>query len=122
MTAEPRASLNAVRTDHTGGLHQPAWLRDLHQRRADGAVSDEELKAGQDRAVREVIARQESIGLPVVNDGEFRRLTGFQDSFAGAVTGYDAIPYGSREAVQQSAVDGARLHGVGSTGPHRIET
>jgi 5-methyltetrahydropteroyltriglutamate--homocysteine methyltransferase len=121
MTVE--SSLNRVRTDHTGGLHAPDWLRDLYRRRIDGTASDEEVQAGQDRAVREVIARQEAIGLPVVNDGEFRRLTGFQDSFAGAVTGFDAIPYGSRRAVEQSASDSARQRGEGAAGPQRrIET
>src|SRR4051812_19825179 len=90
---------------------------------ADGSVSPEELREGQDRAVREVIARQEAIGLPVVNDGEYRRLTGFQDSFAGAVTGFDAIPYGTPRAIELSARDSARQRGAGAAGPQRrIET
>jgi 5-methyltetrahydropteroyltriglutamate--homocysteine methyltransferase len=122
MAAPSRSSLNAVRTDHTGGLHHPAGLEALYRRLAEGSVSQEELHAGQDRAVREVIARQEAIGLPVVNDGEFRRLLGFQDSFGGAVSGFDALPYGSQQAVSQAATDSARLRGEGSTASHRIET
>jgi 5-methyltetrahydropteroyltriglutamate--homocysteine methyltransferase len=40
-----------------------------------------------------VIAGQEQIGFAVVNDGELCRIGGFQESFGGAVTGFDAIPY-----------------------------
>src|SRR5262249_3319649 len=48
-----------------------------------------ELKAAEDRAVREVVEMQEDVGLAVVNDGEMRResfqseLTASCDGFAG---------------------------------------
>jgi 5-methyltetrahydropteroyltriglutamate--homocysteine methyltransferase len=45
------------------------------------------LAPRQDRAVREVVARQESIGLPVITDGEYRRLN-WQVSFS-EVEGWD---------------------------------
>jgi 5-methyltetrahydropteroyltriglutamate--homocysteine methyltransferase len=86
-----------------------------------GTVSEEDLRAGQDRAVRDVIARQEALGFEVVNDGEFRRIGGFQDSFGGAVTGFDDIPYGAgwvggdgRGFAGMDAIPGAE--------PRRIET
>ncbi|HTE83121.1 MAG TPA: methionine synthase, partial [Dehalococcoidia bacterium] len=41
-----------------------------------------------DEAVRDVVAKQVMHGLPVLTDGEFRRV-GFQDSFGDSVTGYD---------------------------------
>ncbi len=79
--------LNTLRFDQVGSLLRPQWLKDLYARHGDGAATDEELQAGQDRAIREVIAQQESLGLPVATDGEFRRL-GFQDSFGTAVSGF----------------------------------
>jgi 5-methyltetrahydropteroyltriglutamate--homocysteine methyltransferase len=123
MTGSAGSSLNAIRSDHTGGLSHPPALDAIYRRLGEGTVPEDELRAIQDQAVRDVIARQEAIGLPVVNDGEFRRLLGFQDSFGGAVTGYDSLPYGSAESVSRSAVDNARLRGEGADGPQRrIET
>ncbi len=61
------------RADHVGSLLRP---QDLHQARAKnrkGELSDAELKKIQDQDIREVVRLQESIGLPSVTDGEFRR-------------------------------------------------
>lgn len=61
------------RADHVGSLLRP---QDLHQARAKnrkGELSDAELKKIQDKEIREVVRLQESIGLPSVTDGEFRR-------------------------------------------------
>ncbi len=40
--AQARTSLNRVRTDHTGGLHHPEWLRALYQRYGEGAGAHRE--------------------------------------------------------------------------------
>jgi len=61
------------RADHVGSLLRP---RDLHEARAKnrkGELSDAELKKVQDKDIREVVKLQESIGLPSITDGEFRR-------------------------------------------------
>jgi 5-methyltetrahydropteroyltriglutamate--homocysteine methyltransferase len=61
------------RADHVGSLLRP---RELHEARAQnraGKLSDAELKKIQDKDIREVVKLQESIGLPSVTDGEFRR-------------------------------------------------
>jgi 5-methyltetrahydropteroyltriglutamate--homocysteine methyltransferase len=118
MTDDTRASFNTIRTDHTGGLIRPQWLRDLYDRYYEGAVSLEEVRAGQDVAVREVIARQEDLGFAVVNDGEFRRIGGFQESFGGAVTGFDALPPDVHRSLQ--AVPSSRREARPASG--RIET
>jgi len=119
--ADGTQSFLRARTDHTGGLRHPEWLHDLYKRYGDGAISAAELRAGQDRAVQEVIARQEALGLPIVNDGEFRRIGGFQDSFGGAVTGFDDIPYGAAWA-KSSEIDRRRFDPVPGVAPRRIET
>ncbi len=119
--AQTTRSLTHIRTDHTGGLHHPDWLRELELRFGEGSASAAELAAGQDEAIRQVIARQEQVGLPVVNDGEFRRIGGFQDSFAGAVTGFDDIPYGAAWAIR-SEQDRQRFAAVPGAAPRRIDT
>jgi methionine synthase II (cobalamin-independent) len=49
--------------------------------------SAEDLDELSERYIREIVARQESIGLDVVSDGEFGRIL-FTDSFYGAVKGF----------------------------------
>ncbi len=83
--------LNRIRVDHVGGLPRPVWLREIQARFEDGTVSAEELEAEQRRAVGAVIAKQEELKLPIVTDGEFTRHN-FQESFGGAVAGFDATP------------------------------
>jgi 5-methyltetrahydropteroyltriglutamate--homocysteine methyltransferase len=63
-------------------------LKDGFARFDRGAASREELIQAQDQAIREVIARQEAHGLPVVTDGEFRRHN-FQESFSECVSGFE---------------------------------
>jgi len=79
--------MHVTRVDHVGSLLRPAYLKETFQRFARQQLSKEDLGAAQDRAVREVVARQESIGLPVITDGEYRRLN-WQVSFS-EVEGWD---------------------------------
>ena len=79
--------MQATRVDHVGSLLRPAYLKDAFRRFAQGELPEAELRAVQDRAIREVVARQESIGLPVITDGEYRRLN-WQVSFS-EVEGWD---------------------------------
>ena len=53
----------------------------------ENRLSREALTAAEDAAIRDVVAAQERIGLPVVSDGEFRRLN-WQVSFS-EVEGWD---------------------------------
>jgi methionine synthase II (cobalamin-independent) len=111
--------LDKVRTDHTGALVRPEWLNDLYERLGEGKASPDEVRQGQERAVREVIAHQEAVGLPVVSDGEFCRVGGFQESFGGAVSGYDAEPYVYRRRAAQATASASARPGEA---PQRIET
>lgn len=85
---QTRTELDNLRVDQNGSLVAPPSLREAFERHAEGALTDADLCAAQDEAIRDVIRKQEAIGLPVVTDGEFRRRN-FQDSFANAVTGFD---------------------------------
>ena len=109
--------LNSLRFDQVGSLLRPQWLKDLYARRGAGDATAEELRAGQDRAVREVIAQQQAIGLPVVTDGEFRRL-GFQDSFGAAVSGFA----GARQVDRDVAQAPSPAIGAGGTMPGRVSS
>jgi len=71
MTGRP--ATNISRSDVVGSLLRPAYLRDVRQRAREGAASGDEVRAAEDRAVREAIVLQESAGLDVITDGELRR-------------------------------------------------
>ncbi len=84
---EKSRALVKIRVDQVGSLLRPERLKNTYARHGRGATSDEELRQAQDEAIREIIARQERLDLPVLTDGEFRRLN-FQDSFGESVTGF----------------------------------
>src|SRR5947209_16908633 len=61
------------RSDVVGSLLRPDYLRETRQRAREGTASPADVRAAEDRAVREAIAMQESAGLDVITDGELRR-------------------------------------------------
>jgi 5-methyltetrahydropteroyltriglutamate--homocysteine methyltransferase len=61
------------RAEQVGSLLRPVELREARARAKAGALSAAELREVEDRCIRAVVARQESVGLSVVTDGEFRR-------------------------------------------------
>ena len=80
-------ALSKIRVDQVGSLLRPQKLKEAYARHGRGQASDAELRQVQDEAVRDLVAKQERRNLPVLTDGEFRRLN-FQDSFAESVTGF----------------------------------
>ena len=75
-----------ARAEHIGSLLRPQGLLDARAAGASGPA----LKASEDSAIREAVALQESVGLPVVNDGEFRRES-FQSELTAAVDGFEGV-------------------------------
>jgi len=74
------------RADHVGSLLRPAQLTVARDDHAAGRLTDDELRAIEDQAIREVVRQQEEIGLQSATDGEFRRTTwhmDFIDSLGG---------------------------------------
>jgi 5-methyltetrahydropteroyltriglutamate--homocysteine methyltransferase len=61
------------RADHVGSLLRPQELHDARAKAKRGEMSADALRALQDRHIREAVAKQESVGMQVVTDGEFRR-------------------------------------------------
>jgi 5-methyltetrahydropteroyltriglutamate--homocysteine methyltransferase len=61
------------RADHVGSFLRPAALKEARAKHEKGEISAAALKAVEDRAVEEVIKKQEEVGLKLATDGEFRR-------------------------------------------------
>jgi 5-methyltetrahydropteroyltriglutamate--homocysteine methyltransferase len=61
------------RADHVGSLLRPAELHEARAKAKRGEITPEQLRALQDKHIREAVAKQESVGMQVVTDGEFRR-------------------------------------------------
>jgi len=67
------------RADHVGSLLRPERLLRARDEHAAGRIDDAELRSIEDDAIREVIARQEEVGLRSATDGELRRASWHMD-------------------------------------------
>jgi methionine synthase II (cobalamin-independent) len=67
------------RADHVGSLLRPPELLRARDEHAAGRIDAGALRAIEDDAIREVVRRQEEIGLRAVTDGEFRRESWHMD-------------------------------------------
>ncbi len=79
-----------ARVEHVGSLLRPPFLRDARAAHARGEIAPAEFKAAEDRAVREAVALQDELDLPVVGDGEMRRES-FQAEFTAACDGFGGV-------------------------------
>ena len=77
-------------TDVIGSLLRPKYLTRARDAFAAGELTVPEFKRIEDRAVDAAIAMQESVGLDVVTDGEFRRFS-FLDQVIGEINGVEPI-------------------------------
>ena len=84
--ATSRVPTNAV--DHVGSLKRPPELVQAWRAWEDGKLPLEQLRRVQDESIRDAIAMQEKLGLPIVTDGEFRR-GGWSRGFLNAVEGFE---------------------------------
>jgi 5-methyltetrahydropteroyltriglutamate--homocysteine methyltransferase len=65
-----QAELLELRVDQVGSLLRPASLIDSFLSCAKGDIARSALDPLVERAVRDVVAKQQAIGFPVVTDGE----------------------------------------------------
>ena len=85
------------RADHVGSLLRPQELKDARAKAASGEITRDQLRAIEDKCIRDVVQLQESAGLQSVTDGEFRRAMWHTDF----LTGFDGIvPTHSNYAVK----------------------
>ena len=87
MTVTDPSALRFMRVDQVGSLLRPQTLKDTFIRHEQGLVGDEALTQAQDEAIRQVIVRQDAHHLPIITDGEYRRIN-FMASFS-EVAGYE---------------------------------
>ena len=80
------------RADHVGSFLRPERLAAMRQRFADGDCGAEELRAVEDECIRQVVKKQEDVGLKGITDGEFRR-TYFHVDFLEKLDGVE-VTYG----------------------------
>ncbi|MEE8445661.1 MAG: 5-methyltetrahydropteroyltriglutamate--homocysteine S-methyltransferase [Alphaproteobacteria bacterium] len=68
------------RAEHIGSLLRPASLLTCRADHEAGSVSDADVRAAEDAAIRDAVALQLELGLSSITDGEFRRHA-YSDSF-----------------------------------------
>lgn len=78
------------RYDVVGSFLRPDYLRSARAQFERGEISDEELKAVEDKAILDLIDKEKKAGLHIITDGEFRRLTWHLD-FMWNITGVARI-------------------------------
>lgn len=76
------------RADQVGSLLRPAEIKDARAKVESGEMTAEALREIENRCIREAVARQESLGLRVVTDGEYRRGWWNHD-FLGKIDGVE---------------------------------
>lgn len=91
------------RAEHVGSFLRPAYLLEARERFARHEIDAAALRSVEDRAIAEIVAFQEDLGLKSITDGEFRR-TYFHVDFLRQLGGVESAepvtiirPDGSQE-------------------------
>jgi len=91
------------RADHVGSLLRPPHLKEARARFQRNEITRDQLRAIEDDAIRDVIRKQEAVGLQSITDGEFRRTffhIDFLQRLEGvAVSGGIAVNFHTRDGV-----------------------
>ena len=61
------------RADHVGSLLRPKPLLEARDQFRQQQISKDQLREVEDRSIRDVVNKQESVGLHSITDGEYRR-------------------------------------------------
>src|SRR5690349_25037426 len=67
------------RADHVGSLLRPPQLLQAREDYKEGRIDAAELRGIEDEAIRDVVRKQEQVGLRSATDGEFRRASWHMD-------------------------------------------
>jgi methionine synthase II (cobalamin-independent) len=95
------------RADQVGSLLRPQNLKEAREKKEQGKITADELRAIEDRAIRDVVRLQEEAGLQAITDGEFRRAFWHIDF----LTGFDGIEMTHSDyAVSFKGEGGATAH------------
>ncbi len=93
MTSHP-----PYRADEVGSLLRPAAIKKARVAHTEGRLDNAGLRQVEDDCIREVVAKQEAVGLKAVTDGEYRRAWWHFDFLSGLegvrlVTGKKSIQF-----------------------------
>jgi 5-methyltetrahydropteroyltriglutamate--homocysteine methyltransferase len=69
------------RADMVGSLLRTARLKDARAKRAAGEITPEQLRYIEDEEIKNIVAKQQEVGLKLATDGEFRRAWWHFDFF-----------------------------------------
>lgn len=83
MTEFTKRTVSPFRFDVVGSFLRPQELKDARAKYEAGQLNREELTAVEDRAIVDLIKKEEAAGLHAVTDGEFRRSWWHLDFFWG---------------------------------------
>ena len=75
------------RAEHIGSFVRPDGLLNVVREHKAGKITNKVLKEVTDQAIIEIVRFQESVGMPSVTDGEFRRRS-WSAGFIDAVEGF----------------------------------
>ncbi|WP_416900229.1 MAG: 5-methyltetrahydropteroyltriglutamate--homocysteine S-methyltransferase [Minwuia sp.] len=106
------ASRPPYRADEVGSLLRPQKLKEARTAHADGALDDDGLKAVEDACIRDVVAKQEAVGLKAATDGEYRRSWWHFDF----LTGLDGVEWVQGAAAIQFSGVQTKSESIGVTG------
>ena len=100
------------RADQVGSFLRPAALKEARAKREKGEITEAQLKEVEDREIRNVIKKQEEVGLQLATDGEFRRSWWHYDFF-GMLDGMEL--YDMDHGIQFQGVQ-TKFQGIRVTG------
>jgi methionine synthase II (cobalamin-independent) len=101
------------RADHVGSLLRPPALLKAREDFKAGSIDADELRGIEDEAIRDVVRKQEEVGLQSATDGEFRRASWHMDfiyQLGGITTAQDHIKVQFRNAEGTIEFSPAALH------------
>jgi methionine synthase II (cobalamin-independent) len=78
-TKTGRRTKPPFRADHVGSLLRPSEVIQARDDFAAGRIDAAQLRAIEDDAIREIVRKQEDVGLQSATDGEFRRASWHMD-------------------------------------------
>ena len=100
------------RADQVGSLLRSGPVKEARTKRLAGEITPAQLKAVEDAEIKKLVAKQESIGLQAVTDGEFRRSWWHYD-FLAKLDGVElvSVAHGLQFKGTETKAEGLHVHG-----------
>jgi 5-methyltetrahydropteroyltriglutamate--homocysteine methyltransferase len=115
-TAMTERTSPPFRAEHVGSLLRPPEVVRAREDAAQGRIGPAQLRAVEDKAIRDAVRKQEDLGLRAVTDGEIRRRTWHMD-FIQSIGGLEksdemvAVAFKNDAGDLPFAMEGVRLTG-----------